>query len=133
MKIQAKISPKIIIEVEGKSQTDVFDQLATASEVFGESCCGMCEGTDFRFAKRIVGTDEYYELVCTNGDCGAKLSFGLSKQKKGEMFPIRKIIQEGKERGRPNRKNGTYDKKHRGWTKYKGQPLTDEDFNGNED
>lgn len=126
MKVQAKISPQIIIEIEGSTQKDVFDQLATSSEVFGEKCCGMCKGTDISFGKRIVGTDEYYELVCKTAKCGAKLSMGQSKKNKGELFPIRKIIKEGPERGRPNRKLGEYDNVNAGWTKYKGHPLDEE-------
>jgi len=125
MKVQAKISPTIILEITGESQVDVFDQLATATEVFGEKCCGQCQETNLSFVKRVVEEDPYYELLCNK--CGAKLSMGQSKKNKGQLFPIRKIIQDGPEKGRPNRKLGVYDTKNKGWTKYKGKPLVEEE------
>jgi hypothetical protein len=47
--------------------------------------------------------------------CGATLSFGQNK-KGGKLFPIRKLTADGK----PSRKDGTFDAKHRGWSKWRG-------------
>jgi hypothetical protein len=119
--------PKITITVKGATQKDLFNQLATITEVFGERSCGLCEGEDIIFAKRNVDGNDFFEMVCRNPQCGARLSFGQSKQHPGEMFPIRKLVTSGPDRGKPSRKKGEYDGKGRGWTKYRGQPIDKDD------
>ncbi len=126
MKAQYKVNPKLLVEVEGKTQLELFDQLATVSEVFGISVCGVCECKDVQFAKRSVDNNNYYEMVCMSPACGARLSMGLSKQKPGEMFPIRKLITKGPEKGKPSRKLGEFGPTN-GFTKYRGKPVEDEE------
>lgn len=107
-------TPLLTVELDGATQTELFQNIATVQEVFAEPCCGKCKDEKIQFRVRNVRGDDYYEMVCLN--CGATLSFGQSKQKKGFLFPIRKLTAEGK----PSRKEGVYDNVGRGWTKYHG-------------
>lgn len=127
MKASFKVGPYLTIEVEGTNQVELFAELAKISEVFGEKKCGQCASSNITFVRRSVDGNDYYEMSCLENKCGARLSMGLSKQNKGEMFPIRKIISSGPSKGKPSRKEGEYDYKHRGWTKYRGRPVMDEE------
>lgn len=77
----------ISVELEGETVRDLFGQLATFQEVFGEDTCGKCKGHNLKFVVRQVEDNEYYELRCA--DCHAKLAFGCNK-KGGGLFPKRK-------------------------------------------
>lgn len=107
-------TPQLTIELDATSPKDLFKKVAETQEVFAERSCGMCGCEDIQFRVRTVNGDDYYENVCTK--CGATLSFGQSKKTPGALFPIRKLTAAGK----PSRKEGTYDAKHRGWTKFRG-------------
>jgi hypothetical protein len=72
---------------ETDTQKDLFTQLASFQEVFGQSECGKCKSKDLRFIVRNVNDNEYHELRCNN--CSAKLTFGVNK-KGGGLFPKRK-------------------------------------------
>ena len=91
MKVQVKLTPTTIVEAEGKNPVEVFQELATLSEVFGESKCGRCGGTDLKYVVRNVQdgkkTYSYFELRCLNKDCRAKLSFGQTDD--GIIYPKR--------------------------------------------
>lgn len=75
------------VELEGETQRDLFGQLASFQEVFGETTCGKCGSTNVKFVVRQVEDNEYFEIRCM--DCGAKLAFGCHK-KGGGLFPRRK-------------------------------------------
>ena len=64
MKASYKVSEKLQFEVEGEGQKEIFKELASLQEIFGESECGMCKHTDIKFAVRNVESNEYYELRC---------------------------------------------------------------------
>jgi hypothetical protein len=81
------LSGRIMVELEGETQADLFEQLAHFQEVFDESQCGKCQSEDLRFQVRNVDDNLYYELKCA--DCGARLAFGVMK-KGGRLFPRRK-------------------------------------------
>lgn len=99
-------SQNVSIEAEGKSHRDVFEQLASLQEVFGERACGCCGKTDLVFRVREVDDNKFYELCCTDWpDCGAKLAFGCHK-KGDSLFPKRKDDA------------GKWDSKNKGWVKY---------------
>jgi hypothetical protein len=127
MKAQFKVSPTLIIEVEGSNQVELFGRLAEAAEVFGEQECGMCQSKDITFIRRSNNGNDFYEMACQNPGCGARLSMGQSRQLKGQLFPIRKIVKSGPDKGRPSRKDGDYDNENRGWTKYRGKPIAEDD------
>ena len=112
-------TPIVTFELEASTPKDMFKLIAETQEVFGERQCGMCGKQNIRFAVRTVGGDDYYEYQC---ECGAKLSLGQAKAKAGHLFPIRKLTDKGK----PDRKNGAYDTKCKGWTKYRGEQTPPE-------
>lgn len=115
--MKARFSTQLVtFELEANTQAELFKLLAETQEVFGERCCGMCDKGNLRFVVREVDGNHYHEYHCL--DCNAKLSLGQSRQNKGSLFPIRKLTAQGK----PSRKEGTFDTKHRGWTKYRGEP-----------
>lgn len=110
----------LVLEVEGQSQKDLFGNLAEVTEVFGEKSCGMCGCENLSFVRRTVDKYTYHELKCDNTDCGAKLSYGQINGPEGKLFPVRKLVDKGPEKGKPNSKKGVYDNDHRGWTKFRG-------------
>ena len=86
MKIKKTIG-NLTVEFEGETQKDIFKQLSSLEEVFGESVCGKCESGNLRFVVRENDGNEFYELRCL--ECGGKLAFGAHKQG-GGLFPRRK-------------------------------------------
>jgi hypothetical protein len=102
MKLNYKVSDKLSFELEGEGQKEIFKELASIQEIFGEESCGLCKSRNLRYVVRNVDGNDYYELRCA--DCGAILAFGQHK-KGGTLFPRRKD-DEGK--WLPNR----------GWHKY---------------
>ena len=87
MKVTYKISDKLTFETDGVGQKEIFEELSSIGEVFGESTCGKCGDTNLRFQVRTVDDNKYYELKCLK--CGAILAFGAHK-KGGTLFPKRK-------------------------------------------
>jgi hypothetical protein len=116
---KGKLNTKLVqFELEASSQKDMFKLLADTQEVFDEETCGLCGSESLKFVVRNVDGNDFHEMLCRK--CGARLSFGQSKQKPGSLFPIRKLTPDG----RPSRKEGEYGK-HRGWTKYRGEQRDD--------
>ena len=105
MKASYKLSDKLQFEVEGEGQKEIFKEIASIQEIFGETKCGMCGYENIKFVVRVVEDNEYYELRCM--DCGATLAFGQHK-KGGTLFPKRK---DEKGEYMPNR----------GWYKWQGK------------
>lgn len=87
MKALYNVNGKLQFEVEGSGQKELFKELATIQEIFGEEKCGSCNKNNIRFVVRNVESNDYYELRCS--DCGAVLAFGQHK-KGGTLFPKRK-------------------------------------------
>lgn len=87
MKVSYKVSDSLVFEITGEGEKEVFRELASIQEIFGEHKCGMCGSTNLRFVTRVVDDNEYFELRCR--DCGAILAFGQHK-KGGTLFPKRK-------------------------------------------
>lgn len=131
MKVLRRVG-NLTVEVEADNQVGLFEQLADVDksykEVFGESTCGHCGGTDISFSYRDADyVDQktkktkkarYYEMVCNNRKCWAKLSFG-QHQEGDTLFPKRKLDDD------------TYDKAHRGWKKFvkDQQPVQQKESN----
>jgi hypothetical protein len=110
MKVIYNISDKLSFEVESKSQKDLFGELASIQEIFGEDKCGVCGNSNLRFVTREVDGNAFYELRCGNHSCKAVLGFGQHK-KSDTLFPQRKD------------KEGKY-LPNNGWHKW--QPTTEE-------
>jgi hypothetical protein len=102
-----------LVTVNGETQKDLFESMATAYEVFGETQCGLCGSTNIRPVVRIVDKFRFYEYSCQEPGCWAKLTFGQA-QEGGGLFPKRKLLDNGK----PD-KDGEFGP-HKGWTKYRG-------------
>lgn len=87
MRVKYKIGDKLEFELDGAGQKELFKELSTIQEVFGEESCGLCGSKNLRFVVRNVDGNDYFELRCM--DCGAILAFG--QHKKGTtLFPKRK-------------------------------------------
>ena len=95
------------VEVEGNHK-EIFEQLNEFHEVFeADDCCPLCSSASPKFRVRTVEDNQFYELVCRNPQCRAKLSFGCHK--KGDtVFPKRK------------NEDGTY-MENRGWSRWEGK------------
>ncbi len=114
---------QLTFQFEAPSQKEMFKAIAATQEIFAEDACGACQSTKIRYVVREVKGDFYHEIQCT--ECGSKLAFGQSKVKQGELFPIRKLVTEGPEKGKPDRKKGVYDNENHGWTKWRGKEPVD--------
>jgi len=96
MKLTYRIDDRVTIEVEGDTQVDVFEQLARATEVFGDNTCKARINGEIRTSDQVKFVvrenkdgDKFYEKVCTDWDAklvGFKKSFGCHK-KGGGLFP----------------------------------------------
>ena len=109
MKLRYKVNNKLEFELEGEGQKEIFKELASVQEIFGEEKCGICGSQNLKFVVRNVDGNDYFELRCM--DCGAILSFGQHK-KGGTLFPRRKDDQ-----------NNWLQNK--GWHKWQGQKDQD--------
>lgn len=87
MQVQVKVAPNVIVTAEGEKETDVFEQIASMQEVFGQQKCGKCSCEMLRFVVRQnCNDDKFYEIRCMNPKCRAVLVFGCRK-KGGGLFP----------------------------------------------
>jgi hypothetical protein len=87
MKLNYRVNDKLEFELEGAGQKEIFKELSTIQEIFGEESCGLCNKNNIRYIVRNVEGNDFYELRCS--DCGAVLAFGQHK-KGGTLFPKRK-------------------------------------------
>lgn len=87
MKISYQVSPKMVVEIEGTTQKEIFKALSSQEEVFGEEKCGKCESANIYFRVRTNDGNDYHEMCCS--DCRAKLSFGCHKLN-NTLFPKRR-------------------------------------------
>jgi hypothetical protein len=107
MKVQIKISPSTIVEVEAANTRDLVAQVAHVQEVFGYSKCGVC-GAGIRYVVRQAQGYTFYEIRCVDRQrCGARLSLGQPKASPEWLFPSRKA------------KDGSW-LPNDGWTIWKG-------------
>lgn len=118
MKAIRSLGNGLMLEAEGSTQVELFTALADldkSSEVFGEWKCGCCGSEHISFSYRdveyqekdkktgellfITGgkdkgkpkmtTSRYFEMVCKNGKCRARKSFGQNREG-GGLFPKNK-------------------------------------------
>lgn len=99
MKVVYTLDNGLTVELEGKTQTDIWDQLAEFQEVFGDTTCvakikgEVHKSNKVKFVKRTVDDNDYYELLCVDGSSPLfmyKKSFGQHK-KGGTLFPKRDV------------------------------------------
>lgn len=127
MKAQLKVRPTLIVEVEGETETDLFEGISSAQEVFEHEKCGHCQNSDLRFVVRQDKEEnKYYELHCRNIACRARLPFGQNKKPKGSLYPKRKFESLGPAEQEQRKVEKEYADKHygyldhSGWYKYNG-------------
>lgn len=65
------------VEIEGKTQKEVFRQLADAVAIFTDKECGACKSRTIYHEIREVEGNSYYSIRC--GECTAELSYGQHK------------------------------------------------------
>lgn len=93
---------RLTVKIEGKTQIEIFEQLASFQEVFDTVACGEVNGkritsNDIRYRVRESkfidekGKEQpatYYEQVIESGDLKYwKRSLGLKNDKSGNLFP----------------------------------------------
>lgn len=106
MKVNFKVNDKMTIEVEGKTQVEVFEKIAEAQEVFDNLYCPATKSNNIQFVVREdKDENKYYELK--DKTSGYKLAFGQHK-KGGTLFPRRKDTE------------GNWID-NQGWTKWEGK------------
>lgn len=104
-------------EADGATPKDLFKKMAAIHEVFSEDCCGICGNESIRMVVRPNKKGNlFFEYQCQDYKCGGYLSVGQSEQKPGELFPVRKLMPNGK----PSFKEGDFGKTN-GWTTYRGE------------
>lgn len=69
---------------------EVFKQLSEFGETFQDSVCGACGSENIDYVVRKVEDNEFYEMVCRNNKCRAKLAFGHSKAD-SKLYPKRVV------------------------------------------
>lgn len=75
--------------IEEDTQADMFAAIVSAEEVFGQGKCEACGNTDVKLNRRIVEDNSFYEVVCQNPKCKAKLAMSQNK-KGGGLYPNRR-------------------------------------------
>jgi hypothetical protein len=87
MKANLTVRYGLTFQLEGNNR-EIFEQIVDISSIFGETKCGKCGCEEIKYAIRIAGENEskFYELSCTNPQCRAQKSFGLTK-KGQDLFP----------------------------------------------
>ena len=87
MKVQRKISPTTIVEAEGQSVAEVFEQLARLEAVFhGYETCGLCGQSHVAYdCQEDRDGNKYYKARCL--DCAAQFRFGVKRSPPGVLFP----------------------------------------------
>lgn len=83
-----------MFKIDGKNPKDIFKQLSTIQEIFSINKCEACGGTDIHYVVRTVEDNDYYEMVCQNKECRAKLALGQTK--KGDQLFCKRKDKEGK-------------------------------------
>ena len=74
------------VEAEGDAK-EVFKELSSAAEVFGQDTCGACGSKNVTPVCREVEGNTYYEMRCNA--CGCALGYGQRKAD-GVLFPRRR-------------------------------------------
>lgn len=132
MKIQFKVRANTVIELEAGKQKDLFKMMASAQEVFGDKCCGLCKSEQiypaWRTATKIDGRKvevfDFPEMRCSG--CGAKLTFGTINDDTGTLFPQRRLLPNGKPPGKADGDQAKYGD-HNGWTRWRGEKAAEGD------
>ncbi len=117
MQVQVKAGNLVGI-CEGANAHDLFKQISLFQETFEDSKCGLCGSENLQYTHRVVEANDFYELVCKEKTCRAKLRFGTSKEDK-KMYPKRfKTDNKGKAVKDEQNKGVPLGKNKNGWVKW---------------
>lgn len=112
------------VVVEGDTQQELFEELASAQEIFQHDCCGVCKGSNIKFVVREVDKNKFYELHCetvvSGKTCRARLPFGCINSKDGKLFPKKRwstLSDTEKEKRGPEPESGYLP--NEGWFRWK--------------
>ena len=128
MKVLYKVSEKCTVEAEGASHKELFKQLSGLAEVFSVDKCGCCNCTNISPQMRTVDDVNYFELVCKNVKCRARMSYGQSKKSEA-LYPRRTYHKQHPDVKAGKAKVDTY-LPNNGWAKWQGNKndnVTEED------
>ena len=112
MKVQTRVG-NTVLEAEGEKHTEVFEQLAQLTEVFGEEKCGMSNDPNIVFrVRQDKDENKYYEMYCPKSK--ARLAYGCNK-KGGGLFPKKRweTLSDTEKANRADEKD--YAEKHAGF------------------
>lgn len=80
-----KVSPKLTVQIDAETASELHASLAEVQEVFSYDKCGKCQDPDIRYTHRLDDEENhYYEIKCQK--CGARLQLGSLKKPKGGLF-----------------------------------------------
>ena len=100
MKVQRKLGLNTIVEADGDTVAEVFEDLALLEWVFSHPrVCGLCreEGRDFLRPRKTGQGKKYHKCVCVG--CGAEFRFGVRTCRPGVLFPQ---LKDAEGRDKPN-------------------------------
>lgn len=81
---------RVRFEAEASTPTEMWKKLSLVQQIFdADSACGVCGNKEIKFNHRVAKEFDFYELICGDPKCNARLSFGQHK-KGGTLFAKRK-------------------------------------------
>lgn len=98
---------------------EIMKQFSDFCETFQDSECGACGSTYVDYQVRKVEDNEFYEQVCRNPKCRAKLAYGHSK-KDNKMYPKR-VVTDNKGKAIKDDNGKVQWLENNGWTVYRGE------------
>lgn len=102
---------RVRFEAEADSPKALWKKLSLVQGIFDVAgACGICGKGDIRYNHRVAKGFDFYELVCSEPQCGGRLSMGQNKEG-GGLFAKRKD------------ENGNW-MDYDGWHKYTGHQET---------
>lgn len=105
------------LEVKASSPLEAHAAISRFSEILSEPHCRLCKSGyryNVRKAANAAGKQfTFYELVCLNPECRARLQFGQTNDDPNILFPKRKDDQ------------GNWDFRYGGWQKFRTEKMED--------
>lgn len=115
MEVEYKISPTLIVKIKSESMASLFEQIHAVNDSLKPEPCGKCKSESIHVVRN-SGGNNFYELVCTNNQCRAKLSLGIENNESKKLYKKRT---ETDKDGRVIKKDGkTVYLPDRGWQKW---------------
>jgi hypothetical protein len=98
---------------------EIIKQFSDFTETFQDYTCGACGSENVDYQVRKVEDNEFYEQVCRNPKCRARLSFGHSK-KDSKVYPKR-VVTDNKGKAIKDDNGKAQWLENNGWLIYKGE------------